>query len=143
MIFLLNNLFWRIFLKKKKILSYKIAAFLNKGALIFLMKSILKKSYCAKKLTIYFLRNNWYVFHEQGLTCIRNENYFLIGSYCRTFLLYIQIKKPKMDVLQMTRKEKKINILAVKLRISQVIARLITVNSWGRRILFEVYSTVR
>lgn len=34
-----------------------------------------------------------------------------------------------MDVLQMTRKEKKINILAVKLRISQVIARLITVNS--------------
>lgn len=50
------------------------------------MKSIFKKSYCAKKLTIYFLRNNWYVFHEQGLTCIRNENYFLIGSYCRTFL---------------------------------------------------------
>lgn len=48
-----------------------------------------------------------------------------------------------MDVLQMTRKEKKIKILAVKLRISQVIARLITVNSWGRRILFEVYSTVR
>lgn len=46
-----------------------------------------------------------------------------------------------MDVLQMTRKEKK--ILTVKLRISQVIARLITVNSWGRRILFEVYSTVR
>lgn len=131
------------FLKKKKILSYKIAAFLNKGALIFLMKSIFKKSYCAKKLTIYFLRNNWYVFHEQGLACIRNENYFLIGSYCRTFLLYIQIKKPKMDVLQMTRKEKKINILTVKLRISQVIARLITVNSWGRRILFEVYSTVR
>lgn len=59
------------------------------------------------------------------------------------FYYIFKLKKPKMDVLQMTGKEKKINILAVKLRISQVIARLITVNSWGRRILFEVYSTVR
>lgn len=42
-----------------------------------------------------------------------------------------------MDVLQMTRKEKKINILAVKLRISKVIARLITVNSWGEEFFLK------